>query len=74
MLTRNSLWNNTVKIVDMDLKYLYSVRKLLHTYAKDRSKTNKSGYDTECFGYKIHQWIHILQLEIDRRKKIIFKG
>jgi N-formylglutamate amidohydrolase len=69
MLNRFSVWNNTVKICDMEIKHLFRTIKMLHSYAKDRTKPTISGYDTDCYGHKIHQWIHIMQLEVDRRLK-----
>lgn len=67
MLSRMSTWNNKVKIMDMDIKHLTSTIKLLRKYAKERTNGKINGYDTEAFGYKIHQWVHILNLEMKRR-------
>lgn len=67
MLNRHSLWNNTVKISDMEISHLTRTIKLLRTYAKERTNNKVNGYDTQAFGHKIHQWVHILNLEMKRR-------
>ena len=67
LLNRNSVWNDKVKIKDMDLSHIVRTIKMLRSYAKDRTKNGVNGYDTFAFGQKIHNWIHIMQLEVDRR-------
>lgn len=66
-ISRNTKWNTTTMIKDMDKKYLYNTIKLLNSYGKERTKYGINGFKTDVYGFKIEEWLNVMTKEFNSR-------